>query len=203
MPDLSVSFWVLLMRAISAVVVFALHGFLLAGCAYLLGDRGPKYDGRLTLNPFAHVDVFGLVAAATARFGWIKPMRIDADQLRFGRLGLVICWLGSLAATLLVVRLLLLLQPLATAWAPTSASLGLFGWFGHFSDMAVWFVIFNLLPLPPLTGGLLLAAVAPALYRVAIDKVIWISVALAAIMVFTQGQGLHLALRPLASLLAP
>lgn len=191
------------MRTLSAIVLFTIHGAALALCARLLGDRGPQYDGRLTLNPFAHVDVFGLVGAVTVRFGWIRPMPIDAKELRFGRLGLVLCGAIALVATLLFARIALWFLPVAVTWAPAQASLAIVGGFGVFSDMAVWFFVFNLLPFPPLTGGLVLAAVAPGLHKLAMEHIVWISVALVVLLVLTLGGRLHTALHPLARLIAP
>lgn len=196
-------FWQIAMRVLAAVVIFTCHGAALALFARLLGDRGPQYDGRLTLNPFAHVEPFGTLAAVAARGGWARPMAIDANALRAGRAGLVICALAALAVTLALAHGAIALRPLVLAWWPAATSPQAFAWIGTFADLSVWFVIFNLAPLPPLTGGLLLAALLPALHRRLWAQVQWIGVGLAALLALTRGGGVHSALQPLARLIAP
>jgi hypothetical protein len=48
-----------------AMVFIAVHGVAVAGTACALGDPGPRYDGRLTANPLAHLDVLGSLARAS------------------------------------------------------------------------------------------------------------------------------------------
>ncbi len=67
-------------------------------------DKGPGYDGKLTPNPFTHVDVLGLVAGVLTSWGWIRQIRIDAVELRGGRGGLVAVVAISLVATVVVFR---------------------------------------------------------------------------------------------------
>ena len=197
------SFWQILMRVIAAIVIFTCHGAALALIAQLLGDRGPQHDGRLTLSPFAHVGPFGTLAAVTSRAGWIRPMTIDAQMLRFGRAGLVICAVGALCVTLAIAHLAIATQPFVIAWWPAQSSIHVFAWVGILADLSVWFVIFNLLPFPPLTGGLVLGAVWPAAHRLLLEHVQWISVALAAVLALTRGGWMHAVLQPLARGLAP
>jgi Zn-dependent protease len=151
----------LLIRAGACVIIVAIHGAALGAIARALGDRGPQFDERLTLNPVSHLDILGAAAMILSQLGWIRPIAIDPAQLRLGRLGLVICVIASLAVTLLVA-----------AVAPTVlATLNAAG------EMAAWFIAFNFLPVPPLTGGHLLSAARPALmplfarYRVQVTVV--------------------------------
>lgn len=197
------AFWTILVRAIGAVVIFTVHGVTLAYLARLLGDRGPQYDGRLTLNPFVHVDVFGLLGAVSARIGWMKPMTIDKRQLRFGAAGLILCVAVSLLVVLALAHIAILVRPALLEILPDEMNVAVFSWIRHFADLAVWFVIFNLVPIPPMTGGLILAAVSGALYRRVMEYVLWISVALAAFLALTRGWGVHSYLRPVAELLMP
>ena len=67
------SFLQLLTRAIATIVVLALMGFCVAGFARLLGDRGPAYDGKLTLNPFVHMDIFGLLPERSGAWDGCGP----------------------------------------------------------------------------------------------------------------------------------
>jgi hypothetical protein len=71
------------LRLLAMVFVAAIHGFAVAGTACALGDPGPRYDGRLTANPFTHLDLLGTLAGVFS-LGWIRPIAIDPALLRFG-----------------------------------------------------------------------------------------------------------------------
>jgi Zn-dependent protease len=126
-----------------------------------LGDAGPRHDGRLSLNPFAHVDVLGGLSAVLFSIGWIKPVAIDPAQLRPGRVGLVLVVAAGAAATLLCALALRLLRPLLLPLLPDTASALAFALIETTMQLSLWFALVNLLPLPCLTGGHLLTAVAP------------------------------------------
>ncbi|MCW5719085.1 MAG: hypothetical protein KIS68_14775 [Bauldia sp.] len=153
----------LLMRATALLVVVAAHGYAVAASLHLLGDESPRAERRLTLNALRHLDPVGLPAFVfSGGYGWIRQIVADSTRLRFGRLSLVLVVVAGAAAALAVALLALLLRlPIA----------GSAGW-GTVADMlqviastGVAFALFNLVPLPPLTGGLLLGVVAPRLYR--------------------------------------
>src|SRR3954466_8604081 len=97
----------------ACLLVIAIHGLALAAIAWGLGDRGPKFDGRLTANPFRHLDLIGTPVMILVQVGWIRPIAIDPAELRFGRFGLIICVLASLGITLIAIALLLQLRLLA------------------------------------------------------------------------------------------
>lgn len=62
---------------LAILIVMPAHEFAHAFVAYKCGDDTAKVQGRLTLNPFAHFDVLGLVMLLVARFGWAKPVPIN------------------------------------------------------------------------------------------------------------------------------
>ncbi len=67
-------------RVLALLIIAGIHGGIVAGAAVLLGDKGPKYDGRLTIVPTRHIDFVGAVGLIIFGFGWAKPMAIDARQ---------------------------------------------------------------------------------------------------------------------------
>lgn len=58
------------------LVAISAHEFAHDYVSYKLGDPTPKMDGRLTLNPFAHLDFWGTICLILFRMGWAKPARI-------------------------------------------------------------------------------------------------------------------------------
>ncbi|MYZ46475.1 site-2 protease family protein [Propylenella binzhouense] len=152
---------IVLFRLAGLLAIAGVHGAALAGSARLLGDPGPAYDGRLTLNPLPHLDFVGGIGLAFFRLGWVKPVAIDPAMLKAGRAGLALAALAGLAAVLLLaIALRAARQPLLMA-STGNLALGGVALLDIAADLCRWFVIFNLIPVPPLTGGLFLQAVAP------------------------------------------
>lgn len=149
----------LVLRVVAGLIMVSVQGATIAAVAVLLGDKGPSHDGRLTLVPFPHVDVLGFGSLLLSGFGWSRPVAIDAAQLRIGRWGLVIAALaGSMALIAMGYLLLVLAIPLLTQ-LPYSAGIAAAAFVRLAARLCVWMALFTLLPVPPLAGAHLLAAV--------------------------------------------
>lgn len=153
----------LLMRATALLIVVAAHGFAVAFVADRMGDGTPRAERRLTLNALRHFDLLGAPALVfTGGYGWIPQLPTDESRLRKGRLALPVIVLAGAVATMLVALVALLLRLTmadAGAWTIVADTLG------ATASTAIAFTLFNLLPVPPLTGGLLLGVVAPKVHR--------------------------------------
>lgn len=159
LPDLTAQ--QLLLRLAGAILVSAVHGLALAAAARAFGDRGPEHDGRITANPFAHVDLLGAACAGVFMLGWGKPVAIDPAALRNGRAGLVGAVLAATAATLVFAVAIRLLRLPIAMYLPDAAALTLAALINVTADLALWFALLNLVPVPPLTGFHLTRALAP------------------------------------------
>ena len=148
------------LRLLAMVFIAAVHGLAVAGTACALGDPGPRYDGRLTANPLAHLDVLGTLAGVFS-LGWIRPIAIDPALLRFGRAGSVLVVGAGTAATLASVALLRLVRPHLLPLLPDTSSALAFAVIETIGEVSLWFALVNVLPLPPLTGAHLVVAIAP------------------------------------------
>lgn len=58
------------------------HEFAHAYCAYKNGDTTPKMQGRITLNPFKHIDAIGFLCCAFFGFGWARPVQVNHNNYR-------------------------------------------------------------------------------------------------------------------------
>jgi len=181
------SLLVLVQRVIAAVVLAGVHGFFLSGIAWLLGDRTPEYDGRLSLSPFKHLSVLGLVSAVATRAGWIVPIDIDPAQMRLGRWGLIICVLASLALVAAFGVLVLSLRLPMLGLLSTRASMYVIAGMTVLGEMAIFYALLNLIPIPPLTGAHLLKAINPAWGAALIRQTQWFAIAVVLAMVLTRG----------------
>ncbi len=156
----------LVLRLIAYVFIAAVHGFAVAAAAVAMGDQGPRHDGRLHLNPLAHLDIVGTASGVLFSIGWIRPVAIDRFEMRLGRIGLAIVVAAGAAATMISAAALRLARPLLLPLLPDAASATVFALIEIIGELSTWFALINILPLPPLTGAHLLAAAAPAYGKV-------------------------------------
>ncbi|GIM30311.1 metalloprotease [Clostridium polyendosporum] len=64
------------------LVAFTFHEYAHARVADALGDKTPRFQGRLTLNPFAHIDTFGFLMILLFKFGWAKPVQVNKKAFK-------------------------------------------------------------------------------------------------------------------------
>lgn len=153
----------LLQRAVAMLVVSAVHGAALAAAARSLGDRGPQYDGRLTINPLPHLDFVGSLCLLFWSLGWIAPVRLAEDGLT-GRHGFAVrvgAPLVAVATTFAFALVLVRVQPFLTTVLPPGSSFALSSVLNATADAALLFALVNLIPLPPFSGRHLLEALLP------------------------------------------
>lgn len=68
---------------IPAILIgFTFHEYAHALVADRLGDKTPKFQGRLTLNPLAHIDLMGFLAIILIGFGWAKPVEVNPNSFK-------------------------------------------------------------------------------------------------------------------------
>ena len=156
LSDLTVQ--VIIFRLLALLVIAPVHGLVLAGSAALLGDKGPGYDGRLSILPTGHLDLVGTIGMVVFGLGWAKPVDIDAGQLRGGRIGiLAVILAGALGLLALAVIFAALVLPAVTTLSHTAA-LTTAAFLRAASSLSIWVALFSLVPVPPLAGGMLLGA---------------------------------------------
>lgn len=74
-----------LILIIPAILIgFTFHEYAHAKVADMLGDKTPRFQGRLTLNPLAHIDPIGFIMILIMKFGWAKPVQINRRAFKNG-----------------------------------------------------------------------------------------------------------------------
>ena len=142
---------------IALVISITIHEFSHVLTARLLGDSTGEMAGRLTVNPFAHLDPWGTVAILLIGFGWGKPAPFNPYNLRAKRFGPAMVALGGpLSNFLLIIIFALVLKLLYPVFGPES-------YLTIFLSVLVTFngvlMIFNLIPIPPLDGSHILTGI--------------------------------------------
>ena len=144
---------------LALLIIIGIQGVILAGTAVLLGDKGPKYDGRLTIVPFRHIDFVGAISLVIFGLGWAKPMDIDSQQFRIRRFGIVATILTGFIGLLVTATLLNELVLTALTTLPFTLGIATAEFLRTASSLTVWFALLSLIPIPPLTGGLLISMI--------------------------------------------
>ena len=142
------------------VIAMVIHEYSHARVAYALGDYTPRLQGRLTLNPAAHVDPIGLLMLFLVHFGWAKPVQINPMNFSNPRRDDILVSLAGPASNLIVSFVaLIILVLLAKMDFPLSE--GLLVVFNLIIIYNINFAIFNMLPIPPLDGSHILRNILP------------------------------------------
>lgn len=134
------------------VIGFAFHEFAHAWVATWFGDDTPRAQGRVTLNPMAHLDPLGTILLLLGAFGWAKPVQINLNRVKPRVLGDIAISLAGVTMNFLLAVLFFFLAFLAQAGVfgfqheVLSLTLVQVGW------MNTIMVGFNLIPLPPFDG---------------------------------------------------
>lgn len=142
------------------VIAMVIHEFSHARVAYALGDYTPKLQGRLTLNPAAHVDPIGLLMLFLVHFGWAKPVQINPMNFSNPRRDDILVSLAGPASNLITAFVFtILLVFMVKLNLPMSE--GLLVVFQLIIVYNINFAIFNMLPIPPLDGSHILRNLLP------------------------------------------
>lgn len=133
------------------------HGFV----SYKLGDPTPKREGRLSFNPMAHLDPMGTLLMLLTGFGWAKPVAVDPRYYRDSKKGMALVALAGPLSNLIMAFIGLLLYTIAFV---INAKTGAFEMLTnflrtfsiYFAQTNLCFMVFNLIPIPPLDGSRIL-----------------------------------------------
>ncbi len=149
------------------LIAFSVKEYARAKTADMLGDKTPRLQGRLTLDPFAHIDIMGLIFMLLLSFGWSKAVQInrnafknprrDALKVNFAALfsNLVVAFIASLFYVLLILL-----------FGESSDTMQIISLVLYYIIMInINLFVFNILPLPGLDGFRILADLFPELFR--------------------------------------
>lgn len=146
-------------------ITLPIHEFAHGFAATKLGDPTPRFEGRLTLNPFAHIDYLGALCIILFGFGWAKPVGINPRYFKNPKWGMAISALAGPLSNIIVSIICIIFTNLLSLIAISSEAIMLvYSFFLFVAQINVYLAVFNLLPVPPLDGSRILFAVLPQKY---------------------------------------
>lgn len=147
-------------------ISLSVHEFAHAYVAYIFGDDTAKRQGRLTLSPLKHLDLFGTLAFVLLGFGWARPVPVNRYHFKRPRIASILTTAAGPLSNLLlaiiagiisgVIIKFGLFDNLSLALVKTLSS-----FLGMFFYMNILLFVFNLIPLPPLDGYRIIEDLVP------------------------------------------
>ena len=148
----------------SLVVIFLtlpIHEFAHGFAATKLGDPTPRYQGRLTLNPFAHIDYLGAACILLVGFGWAKPVGVNPTYFKHPKRDMALTALAGPVSNRIVALSALIICNIFQYLLTGTVFLYIAIFFFYIASINISLAVFNLIPIPPLDGSRLLSALLP------------------------------------------
>jgi Zn-dependent protease len=174
----------------SVIIHEVAHGYV----AYVCGDRTAHDQGRLTLNPLPHVDLFGtvifpvllLLTKSPVLIGWAKPVPVNPYNLRNPRRHHLYVSLAGVSANLVLAVICTLCYGIyINIFSPTTAQDALVLLFNYGIRINVILAVFNMMPVPPLDGSWVLYHLLPDQLAAAYKKLFPYGFVLLLLLLFT------------------
>lgn len=154
-----------------AFVVFCtlpIHEFAHAWVATKLGDQTPRLQGRLTLNPMAHVSPIGALMILLVGFGYAKPVGVNPRNFKDSKKGMALVAVAGPVSNLIMGFVAEFFAILCLKFASNANDsfmlTAVYLFFNYAAVVNIQLAVFNFLPIPPLDGSRILQLLIPSKY---------------------------------------
>lgn len=148
----------------AVLIAISMHEFAHGYMSYRLGDPTPGQTGRLSLNPLAHLDLVGTLCLLIFHFGWAKPVQVNPYYYRDRKKGMLMVALAGPVMNFIIAFLSIFLMGIIikiTGGYGGQFVEYIFNLLNFLYIINIGLGVFNLIPIPPLDGSKVLAAILP------------------------------------------
>ena len=176
MSSLRIELLGIILEIPAILIAFTVQGYAKALVADKLGDKTPRFEGRLTLNPAAHIDLIGFIMILIAKFGWTKPLNTNPSAYKRGYKDAIKVSVAAPLANLLVGFVGTILYVAIYKFLPNILSddtifFILINMVRLIATVNVSLFVFNLLPIPGLAGFEIFRDLWPKTFYKVSDKI--------------------------------
>lgn len=159
----------MIFRIPALLIALTVHEYAHARAAVWQGDPTPRFMGRLTLNPVAHLDPIGLLMLWLFKFGWAKPVPVNPGNFHNPRRGMLLVSLAGPAANIITAFLGALIFAILTKGHLSN------NWLDQILILSIMYnvvlAVFNLVPFPPLDGSKILTSLLPGRWAYDFERI--------------------------------
>lgn len=161
-------FFQLLYTLPAVLIAMVFHEYAHGLVSVWMGDDTPRRQGRLSLNPFKHLDLAGVICLAVFKFGWARPVQVNPGAYRRPKLGMALTALAGPMTNFLLAFLGYVVY--AVLWKQGFFFAGralvrlVYSFLMIFVSVNLGLGVFNLIPIPPLDGSRIIGLVLPEKY---------------------------------------
>ena len=153
---------IVLSRMFVVLCCMPVHEMAHAYAAYKCGDDTAKLKGRLTINPFAHLDLIGTLMILFFGIGYANPVPVNPARLKHPKKNMALISFAGPLANIIMSFIFIFLTYFLMFIAPTNNVIYMIAsFFSYAAQVNVTLAVFNLIPIPPLDGSKILTAVLP------------------------------------------
>lgn len=151
-------------RLFVMICILPIHEFAHALVATKLGDNTARASGRLTINPLAHIDLFGALLILIAGFGYAKPVPVNPYNFKDSKKGMALTAAAGPLSNLILAFIFTFFY--CAVFKFTNVVSGSFAYaiayfFMYTAQVNISLAVFNLIPVPPLDGSRILRLIIP------------------------------------------
>ncbi|MFC5467087.1 site-2 protease family protein [Cohnella suwonensis] len=151
------------------LVAFSVHEFAHAWTAWRFGDDTAYNEGRVTLNPMAHLDWIGMLFLLIGGFGWAKPVPVRRSRFKNPKfMSIAVSAAGPISNLLLAFLMLFVLELLHSINVIDGLSDQMWIFTTYWITINLSLFLFNLIPIPPLDGYRIIEEFLPVRWRIKI-----------------------------------
>jgi len=161
----------------AVILTLSFHEFAHAFTAVKLGDNTPRITGRYTINPLAHLDVFGFLCMLFTGFGWAKPVQVNPRNFKKYKKGMAITAVAGPLSNIILSFVCVLLLFILMKFNVFNLYVGKAFFSGadfvtalftvitsiiyQMAYLNLYLAVFNLIPVPPLDGSRIVSYMLP------------------------------------------